>query len=190
MKATTMTGTPGTAGFQSSASDASADASTDGVERSLLEAVLDRPSQPARALPAAKVDGISIGTVTGAGASGVRVSADVPSLADVPAFTLLEVTEADIGRTVALGFRGGAPDQPLVLGFVLDAAPPRSARPPAEALIDGERVVLNAQHEIELRCGDAAIVLSADGRIEFRGTYITSQASATQRILGGSVNIN
>lgn len=66
----------------------------------------------------------------------------------------------------------------------------RAARPPAEALIDGERVVLNAQHEIELRCGDAAIVLSADGRIEFRGTYITSQASATQRILGGSVNIN
>ncbi len=59
-----------------------------------------------------------------------------------------------------------------------------------EILVDGERVVFQAEHEIELRCGDAAIILSCDGRIELRGTYITSKASATQRILGGSVNIN
>jgi uncharacterized protein (DUF2345 family) len=63
-------------------------------------------------------------------------------------------------------------------------------RPPAEVRVDGERVVLQAEHEIELRCGEAAIVLSADGRITLRGTYITSHASATQRILGGSVNVN
>lgn len=173
--------------------DAQALASNDAADaagRSLLETVLDRPSPQPRELPAAKVDGISIGTVTGVDAAGVRVSAAVPPLHDVPAFTLLGIDKADIGRTVALGFRGGAADQPMVLGFVLDARAPEAARLPAEAVIDGERVVLQAQHEIELRCGDAAIILSADGRIELRGTYITSQASATQRILGGSVNIN
>ncbi len=56
--------------------------------------------------------------------------------------------------------------------------------------MDGERVVLRAEHEIELRCGEAALILNADGRIQLRGTYITSHASATQRILGGSVNVN
>jgi len=78
---------------------------------------------------------------------------------------------------------------PLILGAMLTAS---AAPPPSDAdvMVDGERVVLTAVREIELRCGDAALILSADGRIQMRGTYITSHASATQRILGGSVNIN
>ncbi|WP_229417946.1 hypothetical protein [Pseudoduganella buxea] len=76
-----------------------------------------------------------------------------------------------------------------MLGVMLTPAP-AAAPLAADVLLDGERVVLEAAHEIELRCGEAALILSADGRIELRGTYITSQASATQRILGGSVNVN
>ncbi|XLV72947.1 hypothetical protein ACKZDW_10540 [Ralstonia syzygii subsp. celebesensis] len=59
-----------------------------------------------------------------------------------------------------------------------------------EARVDGQRVVLSAEQEIELRCGEAAIILTADGQIQLRGNYITSYATATQRILGGSVNLN
>jgi hypothetical protein len=56
--------------------------------------------------------------------------------------------------------------------------------------VDGQRHVVEAAQEIELRCGEAAIVLFADGRIQLRGTYITSHASATQRLVGGSVHLN
>jgi hypothetical protein len=59
-----------------------------------------------------------------------------------------------------------------------------------DLIVDGRHIVLQAEREIELRCGDAAIILSADGHIQLRGTYITSHASATQRILGGSINMN
>lgn len=56
--------------------------------------------------------------------------------------------------------------------------------------VDGRQVTVRAEHELVLRCGEAAIVLHADGRIELRGTYITSQASATNRIRGGSIDLN
>jgi uncharacterized protein involved in type VI secretion and phage assembly len=102
------------------------------------------------------------------------------------------------GELVALAFEAGDPTRPMVLGKLVGATDMGSTnQPPSQALsvlpqasMDGQRVVLTAEHEIELRCGEAAIILSADGHIQLRGTYITSQASATQRILGGSVNVN
>lgn len=88
---------------------------------------------------------------------------------------------------LALGFEGNDPGRPIVLGPLMS----KPAEPASlDALIDGQRVTLQGEREIELRCGEAAIILSADGRIILRGTYITSHASATQRILGGSVNVN
>jgi len=50
--------------------------------------------------------------------------------------------------------------------------------------------VIDAGKSLEIRCGKAVILLEADGTIKINGTYITSHASATHRILGGSVNIN
>jgi len=61
---------------------------------------------------------------------------------------------------------------------------------PKAAIADGERVLIEAENEIELRCGEAAIILTKDGRILLRGAYISSHASATQRIRGGSIQIN
>jgi len=71
------------------------------------------------------------------------------------------------------------------MGYVMQPHPLN-----VDVRVDGQSVSVKAQNEIELRCGQAAIVLTADGRITLRGTYITSHASATQRILGGSVNLN
>ncbi|NHZ44602.1 hypothetical protein [Massilia aquatica] len=48
--------------------------------------------------------------------------------------------------------------------------------------------VIGGGAEIELRCGNAALIMSADGRIQLRDTYITSYTSETELILGGSVN--
>ena len=90
---------------------------------------------------------------------------------------------------MALGFESGDPQRPLILGFMVQPTV-QTIVADGDVLLDGDRVVVSAQHQIELRCGDAALILSADGQIHLRGQYITSHAAATQRILGGSVHVN
>lgn len=74
--------------------------------------------------------------------------------------------------------------QPLILGVLA------TRLAPADVVIDGERVVLSAARELELRCGAARIVLTRDGEVVVRGTNITSRAAASHRIRGASVQIN
>ncbi|NHZ93413.1 hypothetical protein F2P45_31050 [Massilia sp. CCM 8733] len=150
----------------------------------LHDVIVQTPQRPARA------DGIAVGTFDGIGADGsALVSIATFGLSRIRARSISPLDPSNIGQALALGFEGGDPMQPIILGLML-ATPAATAPAPTDVLLDGERVVLNAEHEIELRCGEAALILSADGRIQLRGTYITSHASATQRILGGSVNIN
>lgn len=144
----------------------------------LLQRAHVTPALPARA------EGIALGELVAVqdnGALLVRIPAfgiEVPAAA-----SLVPATADKVGQRVALGFEGADPMRPIVLGFLLDTAQPG-------VVADGERVLIEAEREIELRCGDAAILLTADGHITLRGSYVTSHASATQRIRGGSVQIN
>ncbi|NMG72722.1 DUF6484 domain-containing protein [Parazoarcus communis] len=151
------------------------------LDRFLSRATTPRPHPD-------KVEGLSLGTLEMLDACGkARVGINCFSLTNIPAATLVALTPKDVGRAVALGFTHGDPQQPVILGFMLDAEPvSRSLR------IDrsGERVMIEAQSELELRCGDAVILLQADGHIHLHGRYITSHAEAGQRIRGGSVQIN
>jgi hypothetical protein len=151
----------------------------------LLHDILTRGISPDKRAVPARADGIATGEFRGWGVDGAA-RVDIPALGQVDASARSMVAAGTLlpGQTVALCFEGGDPRRPVILGPLLDAAPT------PEASIDGERVLLRADKEIELRCGDAAIVLTADGRITLRGKYVTSQASATHRILGGSVNVN
>lgn len=114
--------------------------------------------------------------------------AHVPALGELTlAGSLLPLREADRGQRVALSLLAGG--QALLLGRLWDG----SQAPLAELHIDerpAEHLLLQAEQRLELRCGEAAIVLHADGRIQLRGRYITSHASATQRIVGGAVHVN
>ncbi len=168
----------------------------------ILQHIADHTPEQSLPIRPAKVDGIAIGMVRAVADDG-RALVDIPTLgvSGVWASMVVVLQAQHIGQSVALAFEAGNPERPMVLGILVGSAANAAqatattalaAAPPApvEASLDGERVVLTAEYEIELRCGDAALILSADGRIELRGTYITSQASATQRILGGSVNVN
>ncbi|NHZ83534.1 hypothetical protein F2P44_30340 [Massilia sp. CCM 8695] len=137
----------------------------------------------------ARAEGIAIGHVEAFSPDG-HVLVGIPSfgLTGVPARVLAQPVE--IGQAVALGFEACDPMRPIILGALLPGQQASLPRDTTDVLLDGEKVTMTAAREIELRCGEAALILSADGRIELRGTYITSHASATQRILGGSVNIN
>ena len=81
----------------------------------------------------------------------------------------------------------GDPGRPLVVGRIVE--PVRRVSSP-QITRDGERVCIVGEERIELRCGEATILMEKDGRIIIRGTYVTTQASATNRIRGGSIDLN
>jgi hypothetical protein len=137
-----------------------------------------------------RIEGVVIGVLLGFD-SGVPlvVFPGNPRETAVLARSLCALDGSMVGAEVALLFEGGDPGQPLVVGRIVDPA----RRPPSEDLAvvrDGETVRITAGSRIELRCGKATIILEKDGRIVVRGTYLTSHASASNRIRGGSVNIN
>ncbi len=159
-----------------------------------LSPLLDRVHRPAADAPA-HVDGIVLGRLAGFDAHG-NALVTIPQFGfeAIPARTLQTFTPAQIGCELALGFEGGQPDRPIVLGAmfgtaVADAVASAETDRPVVREEDG-RVVVEAEGELELRCGRAVIRLDASGRIDIRGGYINTHASATQRIRGGSVQIN
>ena len=67
----------------------------------------------------------------------------------------------------------------------------RNAKPGRlEVTMDGEKVRLEADHDIELKCGNASITLRYDGRIELRGTHILSASRGPNRVKGATIALN
>jgi Domain of unknown function (DUF6484) len=106
-------------------------------------------------------------------------------------------------RRAVLLFENGDPRLPLVVGMeqvrsatpLMDAALEATLRAPEprQSLtthVDGKRVVIEGKDEIVLQCGQASITLYRSGEVVIKGTYVETNASGTQRIKGGSVQIN
>lgn len=149
-----------------------------------IEQLLEAPPAPAR------IEGVVIGRllavegdgrarVTWAGCGGDGVSARV--FCPLPA--------EPVGGEVALHFEHGDPHRPVVMGALNTALSVESPSRP-QVVADGERLVLSAEREVELRCGDASIVLTRAGKVIIRGAYVHTQASGLHRILGAAVKIN
>lgn len=56
--------------------------------------------------------------------------------------------------------------------------------------VDGKRIVLEGHDEVVLKCGEASITLTRNGKIVIRGNYLLSRSTGVNRILGGSVQVN
>jgi hypothetical protein len=94
---------------------------------------------------------------------------------------------------VLLVFEHERSDRPVIVGLLepREAPPPESpALPLAEARVDGRRVVLEAEDEIVLKCGEASITLRRNGRVVIRGAYVETRARGVNRVKGGTVAIN
>lgn len=104
----------------------------------------------------------------------------------VAARTTTPLDPASVGSDAVLLFENGDPARPIVVGVLR----PVAERPGVAAELDGERVVLTADREIVLRCGEASITLTAAGKVLIRGTYVLTRSSGANRIKGAAVEIN
>ncbi|HRI66158.1 MAG TPA: DUF6484 domain-containing protein [Polyangium sp.] len=161
----------------------------------LLELILEAHRARTAEEPLPKtVDGVVIARVASVEASGiVRVTYPGTSNDGVLARVMSRVTTDDVGRDAALLFEGGDRDKPILMGLLFQGqTSAATAATPTEqhATVDGQRVVLSAEREIVLECGEASITLTRAGKILIKGTYVLTRSSGTNRIQGGSVQIN
>ena len=122
----------------------------------------------------------------------------------IPARWTMPLDQATVDRAIeeqqraVLVFEDGDPALPLVTGLVQpmqlkEAGPSALVKlpgQPTEARLDGKRLTFEAAEEIVLRCGSASLTLNRNGRVQLKGTYVLSHSTGTNRIRGGSVQIN
>lgn len=93
------------------------------------------------------------------------------------------------GLAAAIGFEEGDSARPLLLGLL--GTPPGRRDEDATASTDPPRSRrIEGGEELILQCGDAKIVLRADGTVTILGAKVVSRARGVNKIKGGSVQIN
>lgn len=106
--------------------------------------------------------------------------------------TTVDLRGPHIGAPVVLMFDRGDPSLPIVLGVLKGKTGwPTDDRPAqVEVDADGERMVVSASQQLVLRCGKASITLTSAGRVLIEGSHLVSRSTGTNRIRGGSVQLN
>jgi len=142
--------------------------------------------------------GITVGRIVSFDSEGrpmVRCGCDVAQ----PARSLVHVDPArasdlDSLPDVAVVFEDGNPSLPVILGLLhdrlSDAIVAGVASLPETAVVDGKRIVIRAESEIEFVCGASSILLRRDGHVVIKGTQVVSRASGANKIRGATVDIN
>ena len=58
------------------------------------------------------------------------------------------------------------------------------------ARVDGKVVRIQAETEIELRCGKSRLILRRDGRVELHGTNVLTRSRGPNRMKGATIELN
>jgi hypothetical protein len=150
------------------------------------------------------IDGLRLGIITGIDALG-QALVDYPGnvqgaqparLTSSAKEKLPRVTL--VGCNVLLGFVNNDPGIPVIIDTLYSLLDEITEQPnqaleaqrPEEVTIDGRRVILDAEEEIVLRCGEASITLTSAGKVLIKGNYLLSRSTGANRIKGASVQIN
>lgn len=120
---------------------------------------------------------------------GTVKTATQPGECPVTARTIVDVGLADAGRQAVILIDPQQPDAPVILGIIREPAE-ETGGVEASVVVDGGKVVLTAKDEIVFNCGEASITLTKSGRIVIRGNDILSRARLTNKIKGGSIQLN
>jgi hypothetical protein len=98
-----------------------------------------------------------------------------------------------IGSTVVVLFEQADPRRPIIVGVLqdrTDAVASSDHNQVVSVQADDDRLLLSAEREIVLRCGDASVTLTRAGKVLIKGTYILSRSSGHNKIKGAAVDIN
>jgi Domain of unknown function (DUF6484) len=106
--------------------------------------------------------------------------------APVAALSLVALAAEEAGEPLVVALDAGGLGAPVILGRLRERVAPAAAVVRA----DGERLVLRAEREIELRCGEASVVLTRAGKVLIRGTHVVSRSKGANKIKGAHVDIN
>jgi len=144
--------------------------------------VASRTSSPPRSL-----GGLEFGRVETIDTDRGEIKVSLFSRAEqeLTALRLAAVSDLEPGDTVVLGFVSDDLTHPVILGRLFDVLAARR-----DVLVNGRRVVLEADSELVLKCATATITIKRNGSISVRGERVISHAQSTNRIRGGSVEIN
>ena len=111
----------------------------------------------------------------------------------IAARTTVPLVRSQIGASVVVLFDGGDVRKPIIVGVIRDRSQASAASTPPQLVsvqADDDRLVLSAEREIVLRCGDATITLTRAGKVLIKGTYVLSRSSGYNKIKGAAVDIN
>jgi hypothetical protein len=138
---------------------------------------------------------IVIGTLVGLvddGRSPLVVYPGQQGTAAISALSTVDLHGSHVGSQVVMLLTGHDPPRLVVLGRVRSFAAGEASSPPVEIEIevDGERAIVTAKKQLVLRCGKASITLTGSGKILISGTYVSSHSTGTNRIKGGSIQLN
>ena len=133
--------------------------------------------------------GVAQATFAGFGQADCFLVVLAEGRAPVPALSTVGMRSSDAGCPVVVAFQNSHPARPVIVRR-LQGGPLAHAPPPLHCTLAGERVLLQAQQRIELRCGEASIVLTRAGKVLIKGNFVQSRSRGANRIKGAYVDIN
>jgi len=150
-----------------------------------------------------RIEGAQVGKIAGIQSGRIMVDFSANRLGPVPARLTSMVEEKlrhtnAMGREVLMIFEENDPGRPVIIDTLYSllheitdhSSDALMAETPEEVSVDRKRIMIDAEEEIVLRCGEASITLTRAGKVLIRGNYLLSRSSGANRIKGGSVQIN
>ena len=130
--------------------------------------------------------GVVIGRLIGIKNGGLTPLVSFPrqlGVAAIAARSVVDLRAAQIGEQVVLTFEDADPSRPIIMGALREhnGLPFETKPGQVEVQSDGERLIVSAKEELVLRCGDASITLTKEGKVLLRGKYLSTHASGVNR---------
>jgi hypothetical protein len=110
----------------------------------------------------------------------------------VTARTTVALVRAQAGSAVVVLFEQGDVRRPIIVGVLQhgERTAGSTDSPLVSVQVDDARLVLSAEREIVLQCGEASITLTRAGKVVIKGKYVVSRSSGYNKIKGAAVEIN